>query len=115
MYLIRKPDNEDIPQIKETLQSLAKSMKMPANTSTYEIFDRWPDVVGEYLASQSKPLSIHEHSLIVAAANPVIAKELSLNSSSIVNLINGFLKMQVVHKIEVKTGPIYARRFRQSS
>lgn len=114
MYLIRRPNSEDIPQIKETLQSLAKSMKMPANTSTHEIFDRWPDVVGEYLASQSKPLSIHEFSLIVAAANPVVARELSLNSSSIVNLINGFLKMQVVRKMEVKTGPSYARRFRRS-
>ncbi|NNN19545.1 MAG: DUF721 domain-containing protein [Acidimicrobiaceae bacterium] len=112
MYLIRKPNNEEIPQIKETLQSLAKSMRMPANTSTHEIFDRWPDVVGEYLATQSKPLSIQDNLLIVAAANPTVAKELSLNGPSIVNLINGFLKTQVVHKIEVKTGPGYARRFR---
>ncbi|TAN24176.1 MAG: DUF721 domain-containing protein [Actinomycetota bacterium] len=112
MYLIKKPDDEDTPRINETLKSLAKSMRMPANTSTHEVFDRWPDIVGPYLATQSKPLSIQGSSLIVAAANPAVAKELSLSGPSIANLINGFLKTQVVDKIEVKTGASYARRFR---
>ncbi len=113
MYLIKKPDDEEVPRIDETLQSLAKSMRMPANTSTHEVFDRWRDIVGPYLATQSKPLSIEGRSLIVAAANATVAKELSLSSPSIANLINGFLKMQVVDKLEVKTGASYARRFRQ--
>ena len=114
MYLIRRHDGDGTPQIKETLQSLAKSMRMPSSTLTHEIFERWPEVVGDYLASQSNPLAIRDNSIVVAAANPMVARELALNGPSIVNIINVFLKMQVVDKIEVKTGPSYARRFRRS-
>ena len=112
-YLIRRRDDEETPQINDTLHSLAKSMGMPANSSLHEVFVRWPDFVGEYLATQSEPLSIRDQILVVAAANPVVARELTLSSPSIMNLINVFLKMQVVDKLEVKTGASYARRFRQ--
>lgn len=114
MYLIRRPDREDDNSIKDTLQSLAKSMKMPISTSTHEIFDHWESVVGDELASQSKPLSIRDSTLVLAAANPVVARELKMNGPSIINIINVFLKMQVVDRLEVKTGPNYARRFRRS-
>lgn len=114
MYLIRQSDRDDIPQIGETLRAVAKSLRMPANSSAHEIFDRWQDFVGEYVASQSRPLQIVDQNLIVAAANPLIAKELTLNGPSIINIINVFLNAQVVDKLEVKTGPTYARRFRRS-
>lgn len=114
MYLIRKTETEEISRIKETVQAFAKSMKMPANTSVHEVFDRWSDFVGEYLASQSDPISIRERIIVVAAANPTIGRELELSGPAIVNLINVFLNMQVVDRLEVKTGPNYARRFRRS-
>lgn len=114
MYLIKKVQFEEPTPVRESLEALARSMKMPSNTSSYKVFDIWPELVGEYIASQSKPLSFQDRTLIVSAANGVIAKELILSSSSLVNMINSFLKTQVIDKIEVKTGAKYARGFRQS-
>lgn len=114
MYLIKRPKVEEVSSIEETLLSLAKSMKMPVSTSAHLIFDCWSEFVGEYLAKLSSPLSVSDSVLTVAASNAGVAKELKLNGDLIINLINDFLKMQVVTKIEVKTGPIYARRFRHS-
>lgn len=112
MYLIRKPQIDEVSSIRETVRSLSKSMQMPESTSTFEMFEKWADLVGEYLSSQSKPLFIHDKTLVVAAANPVVAKEIKLRGPSIMNLINGFLNMQVVSAIDVKTGANYARQFR---
>lgn len=112
MYLIKRPQIDEVSSIRETVQSLSKSMKMPESTSVFEMFDRWPDLVGQYLSTQSKPLSIQGKTLVVAAANAVVAKEIKLQGPSILNLINGFLNMQVVSAIEVKTGANYARQFR---
>lgn len=114
MYLIKKVPQDEILSIRETVESLARTMSLPGNASTHLIFDRWPDVVGDYLSTQTRPITIRETILVIAAANPVVAKEISLQGRSIANLINGFLNSQVVTKIEVKTGANYARGFRRS-
>lgn len=114
MYLIRGHQEETPHSIKETLASLARTMGMPISTSTYLIYERWESLVGEYLSTQTKPISLNNHTLLVASSNSTVAKEIRLRGPEIVNSINEILNMQVVDKIEVKTGANYARKFRHS-
>ncbi len=114
MYLIREHHEEVPNSIKETLASLAKTMGLPVSTSTYFVYDSWESIVGEYLSTQTKPISLTNHTLLIAASNSTVAKEMQLRGPELVNSINEILNMQVVDKIEVKTGANYARKFRYS-
>lgn len=112
MYLIRISEEENVPPIKDAVASFAKSLGIPVSPSLNLVFDKWDVLVGDYLATKTYPIAIKDFVLLIAAANPTIAKEIKLKGPSLVNTINGIIKSQVVRKIEVKTGANYARQFR---
>lgn len=83
--------------IREILPKTVKEIGMERPFCTQSVIFYWEKIVGADLAEQSKPLSIHQGTLLLAVKNSVWCHHLSMMKSQLVQKINQF-----AHKIVVK-------------
>ena len=77
----------------ESLDAVTRGLGGPSATALAQLFGRWAEVVGDDVASHSRPLAITDGVLTIAVDDPGWATQLS------------YLQGQLVARVEAALGP----------
>lgn len=89
------PDREDPDprRVAAPLDRLMRHLGAPKVATVRSLFDRWPDAVGEQVASQASPLSLKDGVLLVGVDDPAWATQLK------------FLEAELLARLAAEFGP----------
>jgi predicted nucleic acid-binding Zn ribbon protein len=82
----------------EMLDRVLGRLGAPARAGVEVVFDRWADVVGEAMASRTRPVAIDGETLVVACDDPALVTHLR------------FLEPQLVARLSELTGARHLTR-----
>jgi hypothetical protein len=63
--------------ISGVLQTVLKERQLSDGIRNYSYFDRWEEVAGPHLARSTRPLRVHDRTLVVWVENAVLLHHLS--------------------------------------
>jgi len=75
------------------LDRLMRHLGAPKVETVRSLFDRWPDAVGEQVASQASPVSLKDGVLVVGVDDPAWATQLR------------FLESELLERLAAEFGP----------
>lgn len=90
-----------------SLERVLRSLGGPRVDVVQQVFSRWPELVGEDLASVTEPESLHEGCLVVSVGDPAWASSIGFRRPELLDRLAEVLGPGVVGTIEVR---VRARR-----
>ncbi|MBF0226506.1 MAG: DUF721 domain-containing protein [Desulfobacterales bacterium] len=98
---IKRSDFEHIGNI---LQVLLKGLRHESFEDFKKINKFWPDIVGEMIAQNSKPIAFKEYTLLVYVSSSPWIQNLQFHKWLIIEKINEVLEKELVRDIKFKVG-----------
>lgn len=92
--------------IKSLLDKALKDLEIDERLKAYSIFLSWKEIVGESIASQSKPCFIRNKILFVDVSHSTWIQELQFHKAKILQKIVEFLGMPLIEDIRFRLGRI---------
>ena len=81
-----------------------------AEVAQYELWVRWPDLIGDRLAAHTEPGSLKDGKLVVRVSSAAWLHELSFLARELVQKINAGLGDERVRELRLMAGPVRPRR-----
>jgi|SRR5680860_1222213 len=85
-----------------SLDRVMKRLGAARVATTQSVFDRWPDLVGEQVASRARPVSLRDATLLVSVDDPAWATQLRFLEAQILTGIAAEFGPDEVVRIEVR-------------
>ena len=100
------------PRLKDLLGGVGRRFGLDDAVATAQLWGRWPEIVGDHVASHAEPSSLKGGVLRVRTDSPAWAGELKYMTADIKARINKALKTELVSEVVVWTapGPLKERR-----
>ena len=92
-----------------SLDRIVRHLGGPSADVTSRVFGRWPELVGEAIAAQSRPVSMNGTTLVVAVSDPAWATQLRFLERDLIDRLHSELGADVIDQIEVRVRPERAR------
>ena len=101
-----RDDREDEPDpVKVSLDRVMRHLGSPTVETVTSVFDRWPDLVGEQVASRARPVSLRDGTLLVSVEDPAWATQLRFLEAHVVAGIAAEFGPEEVGRLEVRVRP----------
>ena len=91
--------------MKASLDRVMRHHGSPEVETVASVFDRWPVLVGEQVASRARPVSLRDGVLVVAVDDPAWATQIRFLEAQVVAGIAADLGPDEVVRIEVRVRP----------
>jgi predicted nucleic acid-binding Zn ribbon protein len=91
--------------MKASLDRVMRHLGSPAVETVASVFDRWPDLVGEQVASRARPVSLRDGVLVVGVDDPAWATQIRFLEAQVLAGIAAELGPDEVVRIEVRVRP----------
>jgi predicted nucleic acid-binding Zn ribbon protein len=101
-------DKDPAPMV-ASLDRLVRRLGGPSADVTTGVFGRWPELVGENVAANSRPVAMRGSTLVVAVADPAWATQLRFLEGNLVERLQAELGPDTIDSIEVRVRPEQAR------
>ena len=88
--------------MKVSLDRVMHHLGSPAVETVASVFDRWPALVGEQVASRATPVSLRDGTLVVRVDDPAWATQLRFLEAKVVQGIAAELGPDEVVRLEVR-------------
>jgi hypothetical protein len=90
-------------RVGDALDRVLKRLGVPSTVSGVEVvFERWPEVVGEAMASRTRPVSIDGEALIVACDEPAVATHVRFLEPQLVARLGELAGERRITRVEVR-------------
>jgi predicted nucleic acid-binding Zn ribbon protein len=98
------PDHRDAGpgRVGAPLDRLLRHLGAPKVETVRSLFDRWPDAVGEQVASQASPISLRDGVLVVGVDDPAWATQLRFLEGELLTRLAAEFGADEVTSIEVR-------------
>lgn len=97
-----------------TFDRLTRRLGGPSGTVLRTVFGRWEELVGPSVASNVRPVSLRETTLVVATESPAWATQVSFIGADLVARINDVLGSGVLTAVEARVRPRSAPESRRN-
>lgn len=98
------PTGDPVP-MHDSLDRIVRHLGGPSADVTTRIFNRWPQLVGEAVAAQSRPVAMKDATLVVAVSDPAWATQLRFLERDLVERLREELGADSITAIEVRVRP----------
>lgn len=88
-----------------SLDRIVRHLGGPSADVTTRIFGRWPELVGDAIAAQSRPVSMNGTTLVVAVSDPAWATQLRFLERDLIDRLRTELGHDALDAIEVRVRP----------
>ncbi|MEX1217778.1 MAG: DUF721 domain-containing protein [Acidimicrobiales bacterium] len=88
-----------------SLDRIVRHLGGPSADVTTRVFSRWPELVGEAVAGQSRPVSMRDTTLVVAVSDPAWATQLRFLEQDLISRLQRELGSNAITAIEVRVRP----------
>jgi predicted nucleic acid-binding Zn ribbon protein len=78
---------KEIAPLKDAIEELLKAYRLKDKFDERRIIQAWPDIIGQTIASRTSSLYIKEKKLFVKLTSGPVKKELIMNRSKVMDLI----------------------------
>jgi predicted nucleic acid-binding Zn ribbon protein len=92
-------------RVADGLDALVRRLGGPGAAQLAQLFDRWPDLVGEAAAAHCHPVSLSRGTLVVGADEPVWATQLRLGAGDLLARVEQVVGAEVAERVEVRVRP----------
>jgi hypothetical protein len=82
-----------------------RGLGAPEASGVHLVFDRWADVVGEGLASRTKPLRIEGNRLVLAVDEPAMVTHVKFLQAELLARLADLLGPGRVTALDLRVGP----------
>lgn len=89
----------------DTVDRVLRALGAPPSSTLHAVFDDWPGVVGEAIASASRPLSLDDGRLVLAVVDGGWATQLRWMEPELLATIATHVGEGSVRSIEVRVRP----------
>ncbi len=93
-------------KISHILEGLIKKYGLEGKVIEYKISLHWKDIVGEIIASHTRPEGIRYKRLQILVDSPVWLQEISFYKQEVIERINKYFRKPVVTSVYFKIGNI---------
>lgn len=90
--------------IGRSLDAVMRSFGAPPASGVHQVFDRWPEVVGDALAARTKPLKIDGTHLVLAVDEPAIATHVRFLQAELLARLDELLGPGRVTALDLRVG-----------
>jgi predicted nucleic acid-binding Zn ribbon protein len=105
----RRPRRDDPQPLSAAIGGLVDEEGWGLAAATGSVFGRWAQIVGSDLAGHTRPESLRDGELVVAADSTAWATQLRLLAAQLVHRLNAELGAGTVRRVKVR-GPVTATR-----
>ena len=102
---IREPGGPPPRRVGESLDAVARNLGGAGGPALVDLLQRWPAVVGAQLAAHSRPLSLRNGTLTIAADEPAWGAQLGWLDADLKRRLDDALGPGVVTRIAVRVRP----------
>lgn len=95
----------DPTPMQASLDRVMRHLGSPEVATVTSVFDRWPALVGEQVASRATPVSLRDGVLVVAVDDPAWATQIRFLEAQVVAGIAADLGPDEVRRVEVRVRP----------
>jgi predicted nucleic acid-binding Zn ribbon protein len=92
-----------------SLDRVVRRLGGPSADVATGVFGRWAELVGDAVAANTRPLSMHGSTLVVAVSDPAWATQLRFLEVNLVERLQAELGVGTIDAIEVRVRPEQAR------
>ena len=92
----------ELQKIEQVIGSLKAECKLTNKDREFQALRRWPEIVGDRIAENTKPLYITENSVYVMAKGSVWCQELSYIKSKIIKEINETMGFDAIKDVRYR-------------
>lgn len=85
--------------ISEVIASLAKTTPLGEALKQAEVWEKWPEIVGEKTAEHTKPHRVKDGTLTIVADSPVWMHRLSYRKWAVIRKINRLARKELVSDV----------------
>ena len=78
---------KEVAPLQEAFEELLNAYRLKDKFDERQVIQAWPEIMGKTVASRTDSLFVKEKKLFVKIASGALKKELSMNRSKILNLI----------------------------
>lgn len=96
-------------RMNESLDRLVRHLGAPSASVTSGLFRRWPELVGENVSANCRPVALRDGTLVVAVSDPAWATQLRFLEATLLERLQAELGADTVTVIEVRVRPERAR------
>ena len=100
-----KPVDVDPRRVSDFLDAATRRLGAPGSNVTMRVFSRWPDLVGPDIAAHSRPVSLHDGTLVLAVDHPAWATQLRFMTADLLTRIAEVTGGSEVVEIQVRVAP----------
>ncbi len=88
-----------------SLDRIVRHLGGPSADVTTGIFGRWPELVGDAVAAQSRPVAMKGTTLVVAVSDPAWATQLRFLEHDLIERLRAELGQDAIDAIDVRVRP----------
>lgn len=88
------------------LHEVLFSCRSEIKNGMLEIWNLWPNIVGEAIARDSRPAAFKEKTLIVHVSGSIWIQELQFLKKDIIQSVNDSLGTNLIDNIKFRIGPV---------
>lgn len=100
------PGDAPPPQrVGKALDRVMRGLGAPEASGVHQVFDRWPEVVGEALAARTRPLRIEGSRLVLAVDEPAMATHVKFLQAELLARLEELLGPGRVTALDLRVGP----------
>jgi predicted nucleic acid-binding Zn ribbon protein len=92
-------------RVADGLDALVRRLGGPGAAALAQLFDRWPELVGEAAADHCHPVALSRGTLVVGADEPAWASHLRLGASDLLARVEQLVGAGVAERVEVRVRP----------
>ncbi|EKB48393.1 DUF721 domain-containing protein [Cecembia lonarensis] len=90
---------KDVAPLQEAFQELLKAYRLKDKFDERKVIQAWPEMMGRTVAMRTESLFVKEKKLFVKISSGPLKKELSMNRSKILNLIEKQFGNAVIEEV----------------
>lgn len=91
--------------MRASLDRIVRHLGGPSADVTSRVFGRWPELVGDAIAAQSRPVAMNGTTLVVAVSDPAWATQLRFLEHDLIERLQNELGADAIAAIEVRVRP----------
>jgi hypothetical protein len=92
-------------RVGKALDQVMRGLGAPEASGVHLVFDRWAEVVGESLASRTRPLRIEGQRLVLAVDEPAMATHVRFLQAELLARLEELLGPGRVTALDLRVGP----------
>lgn len=92
-------------RVGKALDQVMRGLGAPEASGVHQVFDRWPEVVGEALAARTRPLRIEGDRLVLAVDEPAMATHVRFLQAELLARLADLLGPGRVTALDLRVGP----------